>query len=205
MFSKTLLQFFILIFLIQDKLPSNHPDNSFHKTSELKSMMHYHQQQQQQLQPPLKSINHQFASNTHEVKLFMCNEGSTIENRKDRFKSHQNNCSISNNYLNKNLMNNQSHNGISVKNDLLNIMNIKLQTSHPVTNPHTQLMYKNNLSNNINKNNEVCLMFINLYSHSFYFNKEETRQNILATNMTIHYYLYCLVFILLKKSEISAH
>ncbi|KAH9585101.1 Ataxin-3, variant 3 [Schistosoma haematobium] len=181
---------------IKDKVPSNHSDNSFHKTSELKSMMHYHQQQ---LQPPLKSINHQFASNTHEVKLFMCNEGSTIENRKDRFKSHQNNCSISNNHLNKNLMNNQSHNRISVKNDLLNIMNIKLQTSHPVTNPHTQLMYKNNLSNNINKNNEVCLMFINLYSHSFYFNKEETRQNVLVTNKTIHYYLYCLVFILLKK------
>ncbi|VDO55434.1 unnamed protein product, partial [Schistosoma margrebowiei] len=143
---------------IKDKVPSNHPDNSFHKTSELKSMMHYHHhhhhQQQQQLQPPLKSINHQFASNTHEVKLFRCNDGSTIGNRKDKFKSHQNNCSISNNHVNKNLMNNQSHNGISVKNDHLNTMNIKLQASHPVTNSHTQLMYKNILNNNINKNNE---------------------------------------------------
>ncbi|CAI2726528.1 unnamed protein product [Schistosoma spindalis] len=141
---------------IKDKVPSNHPDNSFHKSSELKSIMHYHQQQ---LQPPLKSINHQFASNTHEVKLVMCNEGSTIGNRKDIFKSHKNNCSNSNNHVNKNLMNNQNHPGISVKNDLLNTMNTKLQTSHPATNPHTQLMYKNNLSNNINKNNETVYFY----------------------------------------------
>ncbi|XP_018650215.1 hypothetical protein Smp_122950 [Schistosoma mansoni] len=61
---------------IKDKVPSNHSDNGFHKSSDLKSIIHYHQQQQ--LQPPLKSINHQLASNNHEVKLVMCNEGSTM-------------------------------------------------------------------------------------------------------------------------------
>ncbi|CAH8523792.1 unnamed protein product [Schistosoma rodhaini] len=136
---------------IKDKVPSNHSDNGFHKSSDLKSIIHYHHQQQQ---PPLKSINHQLASNNHEIKLVMCNEGRTMVNRSDMFKSHQNNFSNSNNHVNINQMNNQNHNGISVKNDLLNTMNIKLQTSHPTTKPHNQLMYKTNLGNNINKNNE---------------------------------------------------
>ncbi|KAK4469423.1 hypothetical protein MN116_006977 [Schistosoma mekongi] len=136
----------------KDKLPLNHPENGLCKPSESKlNMLYYQQQHQSKL--PLQKSNYQPAPNTCGINLIMRNQGNTIVNRMDLLKSQQNHSFNSNNHLIKNLINNQT--SVSVKNDVLNTMNTKLQSSLTTPNPHIRWMHtKNNLSNNKYKNSE---------------------------------------------------
>ncbi|TNN11649.1 hypothetical protein EWB00_004412 [Schistosoma japonicum] len=136
-----------------DKLPLNHLENGFLKPSEMKPNMYYYQQQHQS-QLPSQKINYQPAPNTCGVNLIMRNQGNTIVNRMDLLKSQQNHCFNSNNHLMRNLINNHIQTGVSIKNDVLNTMNTKLQSSVTTANPQIRWMYKTNLSNNKYKNSE---------------------------------------------------
>ncbi|CAH8490941.1 unnamed protein product [Schistosoma turkestanicum] len=161
---------------VHDKISSNHSSNNnnnnhVHRISDLK---HPHQSLQFL---PTKSIHHQPHATAHGVNfVVMCNDDRNSNQSANHQTNNQSNPTNRVNHNNNNnvnllLFNNQAHIGLSMKNEhsLNTIIPSRLQSSHIMSNPHSQLVHRNHsFINHVNKSNEPV----------FFYQSNQTRSTI---------------------------